>query len=165
MKKKKFLIPLLVILILTLGVWRCTDIGLGYERITLHSHTSFVVSEDEEISFVPSSHHVVEYVVGRKHSRMTTAHGYQDRILIEFKEVPENLAGYCEVIQASRTGYRRGGPAVIRSLEDVWVEIRSCDDHFHIEGAIKLTPPAKGEPPRSRGYIDLVLISERKIKD
>lgn len=94
--------------------------------------------------------------MGRKPSRSTTAHGYSDRILIEFAASKE-ASGSCEVIQVARTGYRRSGFYHVASPDDAWVMIQDCGDFFKVEAAIKIT---NHEIPNSW---NLVLIPQMKI--
>lgn len=97
-----------------------------------------------DVDFHSSQNHVVDYRVGRRASRSTTAHGYQDRILIEFSGSTE-ASGVCKILQVARLGYRRGGEYRIASPEHAWVEVRQCKEHFYLEAAIKISNSEFGE--------------------
>ncbi len=138
------------------------DVGLGYERAAIYANQSFSVDEAWSVAFHRSDTHVLEYVVGRGHSRVTTAHGYEDRILIEFKNNPQDPSGQCTVLRGTRTGYRRVGSYGIRSPEDIWVKIRRCRDHYHVEGAVKIT--LENEEGFDPNRWDVVVIPPHKVK-
>ncbi|MDP6547190.1 MAG: hypothetical protein QGH60_24710, partial [Phycisphaerae bacterium] len=86
-----------------------TEPELDYESTSLRPNCSFIVSDHGEITFKPSNNHVIDHVVGSAPSRITTAHPYEDRILIEFQRTAEAGSGLCTVVRASRTGYREAG--------------------------------------------------------
>ena len=120
------------------GCWWFLDWGLGYESIKLRRNSSFSLRAPNDVEFMPSDHFVLDYIIGRRHSRATTGHGYEDRILVEF--VPRSdSSGLCDIVQVRRIGYRRAGKYSIKSPDDAWVKIRKCSDHFHVEAAIKIT--------------------------
>jgi len=127
------------LLIIAVGVYLFSDIGLDYEHACVHPNQSFKIDDSGNVSFSKADTHVLEYVVGRDHSRVTTAHGYWDRILIQFKDDPESVSGKCTILRAARVGYRRIGNYQIHTPKDIWVDIRQGCDHYHVNGAIKLT--------------------------
>ena len=154
----------IILLGVPLGLWQCTDIGLEYENATVHLNSTFAVTgQYDEVVFRPSDHHVFVYTAGRRHSRVTSAHGFGDRLLIEFTGAPERDSGRCQVIKAysSRIGYMQPDYA-IRSPEDVWAKIEACGKHFHVEAAIRRTVPLDSEFPSNRW--DLLMISRRKVE-
>lgn len=121
------------------GVSSCAvfDIGLKHEHAFVHLRQSFSVGEHERVTFRDSDTHILEHISGKGHSRVTSAHGYCDRILIEFRCDPDELT--CTVVRGVRLGYRRGGEYRIRSVEDIWVKIWSFPDHFWVEGVVKIS--------------------------
>jgi len=138
-------------------------LGLGYERAVIHAKQSFIVDKSGSVTFRGSDTHVLEYVVGKRPSRMTTAHGYEDRILIEFRDNPHDPSGDCTLLRGARVGYRRGGTYRLRSPEDLWVKIRRCGDHYHAEGAVKITL-VSDEGKFDPGCWEVVVIEPQEIE-
>jgi len=136
--QKLSIIAAIIAILAAVGCWWFLDWGLGYESMELRRDASFSLVDPYNVEFAPSENLVLDYRVGRRPSRSTTAHGCQDRILIEF--TPRGKAsGLCDVVHVERIGYRRGGNYSIESPDDAWVKIRKCQEHFRVEAAIKIT--------------------------
>lgn len=126
------------------GIYYVGDFGLEFERTRLLPDATFTVEEGRRASFSPAQGaHVIEHVVGREPSRISTAHGYNDRVYIEFRDTGQT-DGFCEVVQAERLGYRRGGVYRVQSLDDVSVTIRRQGQGYEVSGSVRATLVVEG---------------------
>ena len=128
------------------AVWRDAnteaDADVGPEKTLLHPNCTFVVSDYGEIAFKPSTNHVIEHVYGWWSE---DKYHVADRILIEFQDPTDKGSESCKIVQATRTGPRDDGDYGIESLDHLWVQIRQCGAHYHVDGAVRLSKRRDGK--------------------
>lgn len=164
MKYKQSIIVGLVLACMMSSSCAIFDIGLEYKSSMIHENSSFTVGMHEDVTFKKSDTHVFEYVEGRHHSRVTTAHGYTDRILIEFKDNPKDPSGECTLLRGARVGYRRDFLYGLRSIDDLWVKIiRHCNTYY-IEGAVKIMV-MNDDGTFNDSIWDVIVIEPQEIKN
>jgi len=141
------------------------DLGLDYKEVSLLTNSSFTINNQHRLAFNHAANtHVLKYEVGRRHSRITSDHGYRDVILIDFAEKPLDPYGNCTILRCAWTGYRRDGGYGVRSKDDAWVRITKRGNYYDVYGVVRITRINNDDREFERDMWYLVMIDGEQLK-